>query len=268
MLATLMRLDQDLVVKRSRRRARARGLPAVVIEDLYDIIRPDSARNPFRTEPLRQRNFVIVLLYLHQGLRRGELLQLPVDAIKEEFDPHAGQTRLWMNVEENPYERGDPRAARPMLKNEGAHRQTPISQALVDAVDTYVQNFRRRQSTRFMFCSQERKPLSSREVNKVFERLTRSLSADARQALWKRGAPARVTPQDLRHTCAAVRLNQLVGADEARLPSAIEQLRPFFGWVRDSEMPLLYARTYFEGRIAKVWNSAFDARVEFLRSVP
>jgi hypothetical protein len=65
-----------------------------------------------------------------------------------------------------------------------------------------------------------------------------------------------------------VRLSQLVGDDHARLPAAIEQLRPFFGWSRDSEMPRLYARTYFEAQVAKVWRDDFDARVEFLRSVP
>ena len=54
----------------------------------------------------------------------------------------------------------------------------------------------------------------------------------------------------------------------SKLPAAIEQLRPFFGWSRDSEMPRLYGRTYFEAQVAKVWRDDFDVRVEFLRSVP
>ena len=54
----------------------------------------------------------------------------------------------------------------------------------------------------------------------------------------------------------------------SKLPAAIEQLRPFFGWPRDSEMPRLYGRTYVEAQVAKVWRDDFDVRVEFLRSVP
>ncbi|HTP27651.1 MAG TPA: hypothetical protein VMK12_18620, partial [Anaeromyxobacteraceae bacterium] len=72
----LSRLDHHLAVGRSKRPQRPRGLPAAVIEDLYDLVLPESPRNPFRTDVLRWRNYVIVLLLLHQGLRRGELLQL------------------------------------------------------------------------------------------------------------------------------------------------------------------------------------------------
>jgi hypothetical protein len=33
-------------------------------------------------------------------------------------------------------------------------------------------------------------------------------------------------------------------------------------------MPRLYARTYFEAQIVKVWRDDFDARSEFLRRIP
>jgi hypothetical protein len=33
-------------------------------------------------------------------------------------------------------------------------------------------------------------------------------------------------------------------------------------------MPGLYARTYFEAQISKVWRDDFDARVDFLRRLP
>jgi integrase len=110
--------------------------------------------------------------------------------------------------------------------------------------------------------------MSQRQVNRVFAALSKNLSKAAKRELWNRQRPVKITPHDLRHTCAAVRLNQLVDDDHSRLPMAIEQLRPFFGWSRDSDMPKLYARTYFEAQIASVWKDDFDARVEFLRSVP
>ncbi|PDT44098.1 hypothetical protein CO661_31045 [Sinorhizobium fredii] len=41
-----------------------RALPPLVIEDLYEVFRPDSPRNPFRTETLRWRNLLIFMLLL------------------------------------------------------------------------------------------------------------------------------------------------------------------------------------------------------------
>lgn len=66
-LLRLERLYGSLNLRRQRRPDIARALPAVVIEDLYELIRPDSPRNPFRTETLRWRNFALVLLMLHQA---------------------------------------------------------------------------------------------------------------------------------------------------------------------------------------------------------
>jgi integrase len=217
---------------------------------------------------LRWRNYVIVLLLLHQGLRRGELLQLAIDAVKDEFDRRLGRRRFWLNVAENPHERLDPRVAVPRLKNGLAARQIPISEALANAVETYGVNYRGKQARSYLLSSQARKPLSTRAVNKVFHVLGQHLSAAAKRELWGQRRPIRISPHDLRHTCAAVRLGQLVGDDHAKLPAAIEQLRPFFGWSRDSNMPGLYARTYFEAQIAKVWRDDFDARVDFLRRIP
>lgn len=104
-----------------------RGLPAGVLEDLYELVSPDSSRNPFRTEANRWRNFTIVMLLLHAGLRGGELLRMAVDAIAEEYDPCLGQDRMWLNVLENPYEDDDPRVDTPSFKNalatSAAHRR-------------------------------------------------------------------------------------------------------------------------------------------------
>ena len=269
LLDRLGRLDHQLAFRsRRRRRGQPRGLPAPVIEDLYELILPDSPRNPFRNPALRWRNFVLVLLLLHQGLRRGEPLLLAVDAVKSERDRRSGNERFWLNVSENPYERTDPRRDGPSLKNRQATRQIPISRAVVAAVDSFVENHRGRRDRSYLFYSQKQLPMSQRQVNRVFAVLSRALSKAAKRELWNRQRPLRITPHDLRHTCAAVRLNQLVGDDHSRLPLAIEQLRPFFGWTRDSDMPKLYARTYFEAQIASVWKDDFDARVEFLRSVP
>ena len=56
-----------------------------MIEELHEIFHPSSQRNPYRTEPIRWRNFTIFMLLLHLGLRAGELLGPTAGAIKSEF---------------------------------------------------------------------------------------------------------------------------------------------------------------------------------------
>lgn len=262
--AAMKRLSHHLGGRR-RRVQRPRGLPAGVVEDLYELTNPDSPRNPFRTEAHRWRNFVVFMLLLHVGLRRGELLCQALDAICEETDPRSGLQRFWINVQENPYGDIDPRSDPPRLKNELAVRQVPVSSEIARIVETYVQNFRGRRKQAYLVYAQSSRPLAARSLGRMFQVLSRKLSPAARRELWNRRRPIRVTPHDLRHTCAAVRVHQLVGDDDSRLPMVLQQLRPFFGWEKDSEMPLLYARTYFEHRLASVWRADFDARVDVLR---
>jgi hypothetical protein len=52
------------------------------------------------------------------------------------------------------------------------------------------------------------------------------------------------------------------------MDEALQMLRTFFGWSKDSMMPSRYARAVFEDRLASVWNDAFDDRVTLLRSLP
>jgi hypothetical protein len=176
LLDRLSRLDHQLALRsRRRRRGQPRGLPAPVIEDLYELITPNSTRNPFRNQALKWRNFILVLLLLHQGLRRGEALLLAVDAIKSERERRTGKLRFWLNVSENPYERTDPRPDGPALKNRQATRPIPISQSLADAVDTFVENHRGRRDRSYLFYSQKRRPMSQRQVNRVFAALSKNL---------------------------------------------------------------------------------------------
>lgn len=50
---------------------------------------------------------------------------------------------------------------------------------------------------------------------------------------------------------------------------AQEKLRVYFGWTKDSQMPRLYAKAYFETPLAAVWNEKFDQFIDALReSIP
>ena len=262
-LRRLERLYGQLSPTPPSTRAPLRALPALVIEDLWEQFDPTSARNPFRSTPLQWRNLLIFLLLLHLGLRRGEVGLLPANAIKDEFDPAAGEERYWINVE--PSADFDPRYEAPGLKTETARRQLPISHEILKVHDVYVQNYRAKGSHPFLITSQQARPLSLRAFGYVFETVTANLTSPARRSLESRRLDS-VSAHDLRHTAAVLRLHRYVEAGN-ELPLAIEKLRVFFGWSHASEMPRLYARAYFEPTLADVWHDSFDRFVDTLRQV-
>jgi integrase len=241
-----------------------RALPGGVVEDLYQIIGPHSRRNPYRSEDLRWRNFGIILMLLHQGLRRGEAAMLPLDVVKGGFDQRRRAERFWMTVDLNPYEKSDSRHEPPGLKTDNAIRKLPLAKPVADAITTYQVNFRGKQRHTFLFASQKDQPLALRSINELMDPLYDALSPGAKRELLEERYIDAIRPHDLRHTCAVVRLRQFMerGVDEE---IAHQKLRVFFGWSRTSSMPLLYARAYYEERLHDIWDNAFDARVEQMR---
>lgn len=266
--ARLLRLNilyGQLAPKAGQPPAPIRALPALVVEDLYEIFSPNAARNPFRSESARWRNYLIFLLMLHLGLRRSEVLILSADAVKDDFEPRTGELRYWINVTENPYADVDPRSQAPSIKTRPSRRQLPLSQELVRLTDLYAQNFRGKPPHSFLFNSQKQAPLAAQSLADVFTSVTACLSPQARKALSDRGKDD-VKGHDLRHTAAVVRLARYVehGND---LDTAIGKLRRFFGWSMTSKMPRHYAAAYFETRLAEVWNESFDCFVDTLRDI-
>lgn len=75
-LRRIKRLYAQLRPPGRRPNVRLRAIPAVALEELNEVFRPDSVRNPFRTDALKWRNFVIHLVLTQLGLRKGEALSL------------------------------------------------------------------------------------------------------------------------------------------------------------------------------------------------
>lgn len=238
-----------------------RALPPLVIEDLYEIFRPDSTRNPFKTETLRWRNLLVFMLLLRLGLRRGEGALLYASSFKEDFDPVARKTVHWLDVEE--VDDPDPRYEQPGLKTETSRRQLPLQEEIVELVRFYIRNYRGRANHPHLLISQKGLPLSLRSLSEIFEVATKALSDEAKQSLKKQGLKG-VSCHDLRHTSAVVRMRryQDTGND---LDKAQEKLRTFFGWSKKSDMPRLYAKAYFETSLDEVWGEKFDHFVDALR---
>jgi integrase len=268
-LHRLSHLYGQLHVARPRQSAPVRSLPANVAEALYKLLDPRSETNPFVSERTRWIVFISFMLMLHQGLRRGELLQLSADAVKSAYDIGTNRERSWLNVETNPYEdeSTDPRFSRPSIKTAQSIRQLPVSPVMASLVQSYVENYRGRPDHAFLLNSQRQLPLSTESLTKLFAKASGALPAEIREELSARTGRSTVTPHDLRHTCAVVRLNQLLAQGD-HMDEATQKLRTFFGWSRESTMPMRYASAVFEDRLSKVWSEQFDSQIEMLRALP
>ena len=243
-----------------------RALPRSTMEAMYEILDPECTQNPFRSGKSRWRAYMIFIALLHLGLRRGELLIQPVDAVKSQSRTGCDRTEYWLNVVNNNYE-DDPRFSRPSIKTVHSIRQIPVSHLSAQILSEYIANYRGRPRHSFLINSQRNRPLSAEAVTSMFRKITSALPKAARADLLSKTGSTKVTPHDLRHTCAVVRLTQLRQRGD-NLETALQKLRVYFGWSRDSQMPQKYARAYFEDALSSAWLDDFDGRVAVLRSLP
>ncbi|WP_310620068.1 tyrosine-type recombinase/integrase [Flexibacterium corallicola] len=250
-----------------RKKTRAlRALPAIVVEELYDLANPESTRNPFRTESARWRNFCIILAMRHQGLRSAEVLLQPVSAIKHQIHPQTGKPTYWLNVDTR-YEDNDPRWSRPpRIKTNNSIRQIPVTAELAEYFQYYESSFRGRHAHPMLFVNPAGAPLSGQAVLDIFAAVSKVLSEPARKALIANMRDPVIRAHDLRHTCAVLMLTRFrkSGIDDVE---AQQRLKAFFGWSYTSQMPRHYARAYYETRLAAVWHQTFDANLQTLRSL-
>lgn len=260
-------LYQQLHISKKRSHDTLRALPATVVEALYEMLDPAAPHNPFRGNRSRWRAFVTFVVLLHQGLRRGELLILPADAVKHAVDNRRGTERYWISIAPNTYQAQDTRYSTPSIKTEHSIRQIPVSQLTARIIQEYVENHRGKPEHSFLMSSQYGRALSAESVTKMFQTISDSLPASVLKDLSDRTGKRSISAHDFRHTCAVVRLNQLL-TDGDSMDEALQKMRSFFGWSRSSDMPRKYARAVFEDRLASVWNNVFDDRVAILRAVP
>jgi integrase len=267
-LDRLTHLYKQLRVQKPRQADRVRSLPANIVQSLYEHLDPSSKANPFTRNHTLWLVYASFILLLHQGLRRGELLLLSLDAIKSGFDSERNQERFWINIQSNPYEDedSDPRFTRPSIKTDHSIRQLPVSSAVVHIVQSYVDNYRGRPGHSFLLNSQKGHPLSTESLTKIFVKACLGLPKDIQAQIKAHLGRPNITPHDLRHTCAVIRLNQLLGQGDS-MDEATQKLRTFFGWTRASTMPLKYAAAVFDNRLTSVWSEKFDSQIEVLRAL-
>ena len=265
----IQRLDNLYLGLRPYKRrfgAKPRAIPRSVVAELLDAVEPGSPKNPFKAEKTQWRVYVLVNLMLLQGLRRGEALSLPADFLKSERDPRSGEYRWRLSVCTNETE-DDPRALVPGIKTAQSIRIIPVAGTTARALQTYSENFRGKVEHGFYVSSVRNQPLSLEGVNKALAVLSTALSSSALKELFDLTGARVIRPHALRHTCAVVRMKQLLAAGNTP-EQAMMHLRSFFGWSKTSMMPLHYAKAALDERLNETWNDNLDSRVTILRNLP
>ena len=133
---------------------------------LLEIFHPEFKGNPF-TRPVRFRNWVLILLLLTFGYRRGEVLKIYVT------DVSVRGRRPHIVVRRRPDDPNDFRANEPAVKTLG--RDIPLDPTMAELLSRYIQfhrsQFPNADTSPFLFMSEDGKPLSLRSVNALFERI-------------------------------------------------------------------------------------------------
>jgi len=244
----------------------ARALPGATLKDLLVVADPSSTRNPAKDYRVRWRNWLIVHLLLLVGLRRGEVLLLSIDSLKQDVDSETGEWVRWLDVTTTEDE--DSRATRPSIKTAESHRQVPVSEDLAILYERYVSEYRvPSENHAFLLTARGGAPLSAESVNTMLEGLTEALGDSEKARFHERtGGKKHISPHDLRHTCATARYRAFIQHQPDR-ELALQRMRAFFGWSVKSTMPDLYARAAIQDDLVRTWNVLFDERVQNLRGV-
>jgi integrase len=148
-----------------------------------------SNRNGYgKSEPIRWRNYVAVMLMLSCGLRRGELLSLRVEDVQFGAIPS-------VNVELRPPDPDDERKPRPEVKRNG--RIIPMDRKLARAVNKYIVQWRdllqdkSAVENEYLILGSEGDPLSLTRLNEIFREIRRAYPKDL---------PRHLSPHALRHS--------------------------------------------------------------------
>jgi integrase len=155
------------VIKSRTTRGQRYGLSHAVQVVLLDVARPDSPQNPWsRNEFIRTRNYLIVVLLIKVGIRRGELLGTRV----RDIVPH--QQALY--VMRRPDDIQDPRPHEPNAKT--LERMVPVEQDLYRLIHSYLLLRHdvvrgNRDSLDFLIVGDDGTPLSQSGLNRILQSL-------------------------------------------------------------------------------------------------
>lgn len=151
---------------------------------LLEVIRPDSPNNPWERGFVRQRNWLIIVLLLATGMRRGELLGLQLG----DLNPQLPTLRIIRRADT----KDDPRRNQPNTKTND--REVELRPAIMRAVWVYINMHRRsiKAARKYpqLIVADDGQPLSAKSIDKIFSQLRVACP----------GLPVRLTSHVMRHT--------------------------------------------------------------------
>jgi integrase len=216
------------VSKRAKLNARM-GLSEDEQRRLVQFVHPDSPANPWVGQYVRLRNWVIVVVLLATGMRRGELLGLQIR------DIHAQQPRLQILRRADAIE--DPRPNQPVPKT--YDREVELSPSIMKVLWSYINKDRQKikaaRAFPQIFVSDEGDPLSHSSIDKLFVQLRQACP----------GLPVRLTSHVMRHTWNERFSEQ---AEALGLSQAVEEKarNSQQGWSDNSKTSATYTRRHDE----------------------
>jgi integrase len=214
------------VSKRAKLGARE-GLSKEDQERLLKILHLDSPNNPWKRDFVRQRNWLIVVLLLATGIRRGELLGLQI----RDFDQRLPKFRIIRRADANE----DPRRIQPNTKTND--REVELRPAIMRAVWNYINHYRKRikASRKYpqLIVADDGRPLSLKSIDKLFVQLRDACP----------GLPVTLTSHVMRHTWNERFSEQaeLLGLTDTAEEKARNEQQ---GWADNSKSAATYTRRH------------------------
>lgn len=217
-----------------------KGLTHQERDRLLEVMHPECAENPFASDALKQRNYIILLLGLELGLRRSEMLLIKLGDIHW----HSRELSV-VNLES---EGIDPRALAPQFKTH--ERMLPMGGELIWALQSYVETCRDLKKAKkhpFLLVSHRRNeggPLTIKALDGVLPRIGKMMPELEHVHL-----------HILRHDAVYTLLESMreeleMFTPEDRTTQVQKVLTYTFGWSPESNMPGLYG--------AKFWKEEAD----------
>lgn len=214
------------VPKRAKLDARV-GLSLEEQDRLVSVVHPDSPNNPWSRGFVRKRNWLIVVLLLATGMRRGELLGLQIGDI----NPREPKIRIIRRADILE----DARRVQPNTKTHD--REIELTPSITKAIWTHINAERRsiRAARKIpqIFLSDEGEALSAASIDKMFVQLRNACP----------GLSVSLTSHVMRHTWNERFSEQAdaLGLSEVEEQQARNQQQ---GWSDNSKMAATYTRRH------------------------
>ena len=203
------------------------GLSREDQDRLLAVISPDSPQNPWQRGFVRQRNWLMIMLLLATGMRRGELLGLQIG----DLNPRLPKFRIVRRADA----REDPRRIQPNTKT--GDRELELRPSIMREVWDYINHHRQKikvaRKYSQLFVADDGKPLSLRSVDKMFAQIREACP----------GLPIKLSSHVLRHTWNDRFSEQ---AEQMNLSDAVEEKarNEQQGWTDNSKTAATYTRRH------------------------